>query len=287
MKAENRYGFEKYRERGAYHWRFTYPGNFRRSSPRVHALYDVPLDLVRSRLGRSLREGMGIDVGCGDGVLLYKALRQGGRVVGVDLEKTGLIEAAKKIRSRLRVDALLVNASCYDLPFRCGAFDYVISTEVIEHVASDREFLNEIVRILRPGGVFILTTPRELCEERGVRDPYHVREYTPGILCQLLSEFFHEIEILGIYPGWLDRVYKDTHSRLIELIARSTIKLVSVFWNPYRHILNRDFEGLSRCAGLVGVGRKATAKSDSVGGAVCAGVLSKNGSNSTSGPREA
>jgi 2-polyprenyl-3-methyl-5-hydroxy-6-metoxy-1,4-benzoquinol methylase len=249
-------GFMKYREKGAYHWALTYPENFRRSSPRAHALYDVTLDLVSRRLNSSLRGLLGADIGCGDGVLVYKAIRQGARVIGVDMDSIGLTLGAKEIRRRAGVIAAMVNASCYDLPFANEAFHFVICTELIEHLASEKNFLRECVRLLRPGGIFICTTPRKLSPGADVQDAYHVREYAPETLYELLSEVLYDVEVLGIFPNWLDWIYKDEHLRLIELVARFGIKLLSFFWNPYRYIVRRGGEDLSRCACLVGIGYK-------------------------------
>jgi SAM-dependent methyltransferase len=61
------------------------------------------------------------------------------------------------------------------LPFRTGVFDAVICTEVLEHVPEPGDFLREVVRVMRPGGVLLLTTPQTwgLHEE-----PYDFYRYT-------------------------------------------------------------------------------------------------------------
>ena len=66
--------FLKYEEQGAYHWRLTYEGGWRRSSPGAHARYDVALGRVARRV--PLAGARGLDVGCGDGVMLYKIARR-------------------------------------------------------------------------------------------------------------------------------------------------------------------------------------------------------------------
>ena len=45
------------------------------------------------------------------------------------------------------------------LPFENETFDCVVSFQVIEHIADDKEFVREVHRVLRKGGRFIVTTP--------------------------------------------------------------------------------------------------------------------------------
>ncbi len=65
--------FTKYETEGTYHWSATYNKRLRRYDPRSHARYDVPLRLLRQYHGFDRRK-IGLDVGCGDGVMLYKAM---------------------------------------------------------------------------------------------------------------------------------------------------------------------------------------------------------------------
>ena len=157
--------FTKYQTQGAYHWSCTYNERLRRYSPRSHALYDIPLRLLRQFHGFGDKK-IGLDIGCGDGVTLYKVMLAGGRVIGVDLEYSGLALARKQIENRMKQTPELVNALCYHLPFPDQSFDYVLSVEVIEHLAKPDQFLSEIIRVLRPGGMVALTTPHR--RENGI-----------------------------------------------------------------------------------------------------------------------
>jgi SAM-dependent methyltransferase len=251
--------FKKYEEQGAYHWKVTYSGNFRRSSPRAHALYDVPLDLVTKKLGAPISQLLGADIGCGDGVLLYKAMQRGGKIIGIDLSYTALLIAAREISKRSQRLPLLLNASCYELPLKSGVLDYVIAVELIEHLEFDQDFIREVVRVLRPGGIFVCTTPRKLPNGPPVRDPYHVREYTADELAALLSAFFEDVEILGLYPEWLDKIYLGTNDRprWLSLLVRFIFKLFAFIWNPYRYIIVQSYlTSKTVCANLIGLGRK-------------------------------
>ena len=104
------------------------------------------------------------------------------------------------------------------LDFPDGSFDCVISFQVIEHIRRDADFVQEIHRVLRPGGLAILTTPNAPMSL--TRNPWHVREYTAPELKRLLENRFREVEILGVSGN--DRVmdYYEKNRRGVERITR-------------------------------------------------------------------
>ena len=77
-----------------------------------------------------------------------------------------------------------------------NSFDTIISFQVIEHIEDDNLFLNEISRILRPGGKAIVTTPN--IKMTLTRNPWHIREYTSKELLDISSKYFSNVEIKGI-----------------------------------------------------------------------------------------
>jgi len=90
-------------------------------------------------------------------------------------------------------------------------FDVVVSFETIEHVKDVDAYLDEMKRILRPGGVFVVSTPdRRLASFwywyfRHPTNPYHAREYTERELLDLLSTRFQIQACYGqaFVPQWL------------------------------------------------------------------------------------
>ncbi len=91
-----------------------------------------------------------LDVGCGTG-LNFSRLPRGG--VGVD-PSGGILRVARR-RTRL-----LGSASAQSLPFRDGSFDRVLSTYVLTTVPEWRRALDEMARVLRPGGRLVVTDDR-------------------------------------------------------------------------------------------------------------------------------
>ncbi len=82
------------------------------------------------------------------------------------------------------------------LPFNDETFDCVISFQVIEHIKDDVRMVSEVERVLKKGGVFIVSTPNILMSL--TRNPWHIREYTSSQFSDLLSTKFTDIEPFGV-----------------------------------------------------------------------------------------
>jgi dolichol-phosphate mannosyltransferase len=106
---------------------------------------------TRHRHIRELVGGGGrvLDVGCGSSRLLGR-LPEGS--VGVDV-------LMGKLRRARRFERGLVRADAEALPHRDGAFDGVVASQLVEDVPPDGKVLDEMIRVVRPGGRLILATP--------------------------------------------------------------------------------------------------------------------------------
>ena len=107
-----------------------------------------------------------LDVGCGVGQVIQRLLAEGFDVHGVDVSEPS-IERAKKIVSTCRL---------YDgktLPYADGNFASAGALNVLEHVEEPELFISELVRVVRPGGKIVLSSPNFL-RVLGFRD-YHVK----------------------------------------------------------------------------------------------------------------
>ena len=61
-----------------------------------------------------------------------------------------------------------------------NSFETILSFQVIEHIKNDKLFMKEIYRILKPGGIALLSTPN--INMTLTRNPWHIREYTSNQL---------------------------------------------------------------------------------------------------------
>lgn len=133
------------------------------------------LSLLRRYVGPDAR---GLDVGCGTGGMLG-ALEGRGIWVGVDAAPLALAFCRKRGLARL------AQGSALALPFREGAFDVCLCLDVLYHraVASDAAALSECHRVLRAGGLLIVTDSALAWLRSGHDEAVHgARRYTRGEL---------------------------------------------------------------------------------------------------------
>lgn len=141
--------------------------------------------LLRNAEVRSALAGCGagdvvVDLGCGVGDLLGAA-GTGARRVGVDVSLAALAHAR-----RAAPGAALVAGRLEQLPLASGAADAVVCLEVLEHVRDDVRALDEISRVLRPGGRVILSVPGRFYFEAYRELMGHWRHYTRASLEAML-----------------------------------------------------------------------------------------------------
>jgi SAM-dependent methyltransferase len=126
-----------------------------------------------------------LDLGCGPGNTIRRFLSVGA-VFGFDYSLDALTFARTKgIQNVFSGDSAA-------LPIASGAFDCVIALDVLEHVEDDARLLREIVRVLRPGGIFCFTVPAFMTLWRYHDETYgHFRRYRKG-------EFVRRVRAAGL-----------------------------------------------------------------------------------------
>ena len=99
-----------------------------------------------------------LDLGCGAGRHLVYLAKEGFEAYGTDISETGL-EHARRWLSEEGLAAELVRADMTQIPYPDGFFDAAISTFVVHHGSLEdmRRTLGEIHRVLRPGGLALIT----------------------------------------------------------------------------------------------------------------------------------
>jgi ubiquinone/menaquinone biosynthesis C-methylase UbiE len=123
---------------------------------------DPTVDRKFERISAALRAHLPcaslLDAGCGDGRYFHviAADPPTERLAGCDISER-ILATARETASRLGLEPELVRANVESLPFEDDSFDLVFCTQVLEHLLSPAEGVRELARVLRPGGVLLLS----------------------------------------------------------------------------------------------------------------------------------
>jgi 2-polyprenyl-3-methyl-5-hydroxy-6-metoxy-1,4-benzoquinol methylase len=161
-----------------------------------------------------------LDLGCRDGAL-STAYLEGNEVVGVDVDREALAEAARR--------GLQTQWADLDEPlaFPDASFDVVVAGELLEHIRSPRLLIEEARRVLRPGGTLVGSTPNGFRLKNRLRfaagrhpepDPTHLHLFRPDDLRELLREF--DQPRLQFVAGRFVRLHPRLFANVIVFSAR-------------------------------------------------------------------
>ncbi len=166
--------------------------------------------LLKRALPAVPKGGRILDVGCGRGEFCEFFTQQGYAAEGTDISHAAVAHAERTYPSS-RFHACAVEAL---LPARAGEFDAVFSSEVIEHLFDVGTYLYAINRLLKPGGLLVLTTPHhglikniviDLLNYSGHYDPMgqHIRFFDRKGMAKCLRQFaFEPVHWWGYGRPW-------------------------------------------------------------------------------------
>ena len=157
----------------------------------------------------------------GDVLEIGTGMGYGVEVVAPSTKRYVTIDKSCAYNVKLPSNAEFRQMAVPPLDFADESFDYVISFQVIEHIKQDHEFVKEVCRVLRKGGVFIVSTPNAPMSL--TRNPWHVREYTSQELKELLSKDFSQVEMMGVKGNEKIMEYYEANRRGVERITRFDI----------------------------------------------------------------
>lgn len=130
-----------------------------------------------------------LDAGCGVGWGTALLAEQGAEATGVDLSPLAIGEA----RRRHGAVAEFELGDLCQMPFDDDSFDAVVSFEAIEHVGDTDRAMREMHRVLRPGGLLLISSPNRGVYPEG--NPFHLNELTSDELQHSLESLFSNVAI--------------------------------------------------------------------------------------------
>lgn len=162
-----------------------------------------------------------LDLGCGGGRHSFEMLRRGAQVVALDYdpdEVRGVVWQLEQGSSG-EMDAsacLPARGDAQRLPFPDACFDRIVAAEVLEHLPDDGSALDELVRVLKPGGAIAVTVPAWL----------------PERICWALSNDYHAPAAVGGHVRIYSKSELETKLRVSGLELRGTARVHSLH-SPY------------------------------------------------------
>lgn len=188
-----------------------------------------------------------LDIGCGAGGMLG-LLQRYGKVAGLDVDHEYLTFC------RERGFPNVLCGSGYELPFADGRFDLVSLFDTLEHIPEEVAALREVRRVLRPGGLVLISVPAyQWLWSQNDRIAHHCRRYTRGRLEGALREaglevvrssYFNSLLLPLIVPAVLLQKLRERlgklpagYNNMSVPIARPINRLFAALMSSERYLL--------------------------------------------------
>ena len=150
-----------------------------------------------------------LEAGCGEGYGADLIASVARRVVAVDYDAATVAHVGSRYP---RVEVMAANLAAVPLPD--ASVDVVVNFQVIEHLWDQPQFITECLRLLRPGGRLLISTPNRITFTPGSDtpvNPFHTRELNAAELRELLEDAGFRVDgMYGVFHG----------PRLLEMDAR-------------------------------------------------------------------
>ncbi|MEY2469403.1 MAG: 2-polyprenyl-6-hydroxyphenyl methylase / 3-demethylubiquinone-9 3-methyltransferase [Actinomycetota bacterium] len=197
--------------------------------------HEMRYDLVAAAVDRECPDGgVILDLGCGSALVADRILHRDATYIGVDYGGHHIVYAQEKhLTSGGNLKKAFARCDGEKLPFADATFDVLILSEVIEHLLRPERCVWEVARVLKPGGVFVMTTNN--ASEVPLRSP--------------LTHMF----------AWLEKAFGAYHPKLIS--QRPWVWPVKMgreilppdapdVWLPHTHHIYAETRDMFAAAGL-------------------------------------
>jgi 2-polyprenyl-3-methyl-5-hydroxy-6-metoxy-1,4-benzoquinol methylase len=179
---------------------------------------------------RMITPGKILDIGCATGVFLNEMMKSGWDCYGVEPNSDAASYAKTHFNLNVHVGTLL------ESDFEENSFDTVTMWEVLEHIDDTDQYIEEIIRVLRPGGKFIISLPNADSWEKcifgqywiGWEVPRHYLTFTRKSLIKYIRKFnFSRVELFsftgrhGAFMLSLDFFLESIKSNMVRKIIRT------------------------------------------------------------------
>ncbi|WP_353892579.1 class I SAM-dependent methyltransferase [Proteinivorax hydrogeniformans] len=160
--------------------------------------------IQRYKFAQKYCQGRVLDIACGVGYgSSYVITKKVNEYVGVDISHES-IDYAKKHYNHPTASYLTGDCLDKQLPEKLGVFDTIVSFETIEHFYGDDIFVNNLYKMLRPGGTLLISTSFGKGKGKSCGNEFHVHQYKEEEFVEVLSKFSD----LDMFYQWGKRIEK-------------------------------------------------------------------------------
>jgi len=194
--------------------------------------------LIAYKEAEKIISGTVLEIGSGEGYGIIELAPKAEHYIAVDKYQTSISE---ELKANNKITFLKAEVPPLK-DIEDNSVDFVVAFQVIEHIQDDNQFLQEIHRVLKPKGKVILTTPNIIMSI--TRNPWHIREYTPEQMGELLKGVFDKYKLKGIFGNEKVIDYYNKNKESVRKITRFDI-LNMQYWLP-RWILQIPYDIANR-----------------------------------------
>jgi len=166
-------------------------------------------EVVYLRLTGMVKDKDVLEAGCGEGYGAHLLSGHAKSLHALDYDEY----AAGHVRTTYP-DVPVLRGNLVQLPYADTSFDVVVSLQTIEHLWDQEAFMAECLRVLRPDGTIVISTPNTLTFPPG--NIYHPKELTPGELRDLLAPHASVTSYDGLGHGPALTAWEDAHGSIID-----------------------------------------------------------------------
>jgi len=157
-----------------------------------------------------------LDIACGEGYGSAKLAVKAKEVIGVDISPEAIQHAKQKYNKK---NLSFKIGNCSNIPLKNKSVDMIVSFETIEHHNEHDKMLKEIKRVLKKGGVLIMSSPDKLnySEKPNYNNPFHVSELYEEQFKELISNYFKNSVFYGQRVLYGSNILSESKSTLTKV----------------------------------------------------------------------
>jgi ubiquinone/menaquinone biosynthesis C-methylase UbiE len=156
------------------------------------------------------------DIGCGNGYGTVYMSQFAEKATGLDYSQETIKQSNEENKDKKNLNFVSCKVPPICLPDNYA--DVVTSFQFIEHIHERAEFIKDVKRILKPGGVFICSTPN--IKKSIARNPFHVHEYTFDEMRAEVGKVFDDFELMGLQGNEAVNKYYADNNRFVQKIIK-------------------------------------------------------------------